>query len=272
MSDYEIMQGDPEIRITYTATDGPSAGVEIAGGTLWEHPEQGLLVKFGYYGLPKAVQKKLRKGSSLCLKVSTRPDLAALVAAARTALAEAEARFAAEAAALEPIGFEVVYGCDTADTYRYLWPDGTDWDLHEERLKRAGPSQRELPTPDAIRARLKTEDWKRIAAETAAAPAPGGYTSYGGYRFGAAGLAAILALHADRKAEADTARARKAAERDAKTTASLAEAKATGKPVELARWTEECDGADGVDECSLDVCRRLAMPDGSIRVSRQHTF
>jgi hypothetical protein len=199
--------------------------------------------------------------------VSTRPDLAELVAAARAALAEAEARFAAEAEALEPVGFEVVYGCDTADTYRYLWPAGTDWDLIEARLKRE-----DLPIPDEIRARLKTEDWKRIAAETSAAPAPGGYTSYGGYRFDAAGLAAILALHADRKAEVDAAKARKAAERDAKTTAAKAEAKATGKPVELARWTEECDGADGVDECSLDVCRRLAMPDGSIRISRQHTF
>lgn len=58
-------------------------------------------------------------------------------------------------------------------------------------------------------------------------------------------------------------------EKQAKVEQALAEAKATGKPVEIARWTEPCDGT--VRECSLDIVAHWAMPNGTIQVRRTHT-
>lgn len=62
------------------------------------------------------------------------------------------------------------------------------------------------------------------------------------------------------------AREKKAAERAAK----FQQAKETGKPVVLARGSDECDGT--VDECSLDIITVYAMPDGSTKTTRTHTF
>lgn len=50
---------------------------------------------------------------------------------------------------------------------------------------------------------------------------------------------------------------------------ALTEAKTTRKPVEIARWTEPCDGT--VCECSLDIITKWAMPDGTIKITRVHT-
>lgn len=213
MNGFEIVGvGTPTIQITYAATDGPLAGVELVGGIPAEDAQHGAVVQFSYHRNQAALKKVkgLKKGTNVALKIAGRPDLAALVAAARDARAAALARFEAEAAALEPIGFEVVYGCDVSDRYAYLWPEGAHWEAIGAREKRG-----DLPAIRDLRARLKDQDWKRIAAETGAGPVEAGYTSYGGHRFDAKGLAAILALYAERAAEAGRAKAAKQAERDA---------------------------------------------------------
>ena len=75
----------------------------------------------------------------------------------------------------------------------------------------------------------------------------------------------------ERKAAEEQARKEaEEVEKQAKVEQALAEAKATGKPVEIARWTEPCDGT--VRECSLDIVTRWAMPDGTIKVRRTHTY
>jgi hypothetical protein len=60
------------------------------------------------------------------------------------------------------------------------------------------------------------------------------------------------------------------AEAQAKVEAAFGEAKTTGKPVELKRWTEECDGS--VDDCSIDIVTKYAMPDGTTKITRTHTY
>ncbi len=59
------------------------------------------------------------------------------------------------------------------------------------------------------------------------------------------------------------------AEKQAKVEQALTEAKTIRKPVEIARWTEPCDGT--VRECSLDIVTQWAMPNGTIQVRRTHT-
>ena len=52
--------------------------------------------------------------------------------------------------------------------------------------------------------------------------------------------------------------------------AKFDEAKTTGKPVELKRYTTECN--DPREECNMDIVTVYAMPDGSTKTVRRHTW
>lgn len=84
---------------------------------------------------------------------------------------------------------------------------------------------------------------------------------------------------AKEKAEKEAAEAaeRKAAEEaaqkaaaDAARQAKFERARETGEPVLLQKWSEPCN--DPREECSLDICCQYAMPDGSVKVERNHTW
>ena len=85
------------------------------------------------------------------------------------------------------------------------------------------------------------------------------------------GAAAVKAEEAAKKAAETAAKkaAEEAAKKAAETAAKFAEAKETGNPVELDRWSEPCDGS--VVECDVDIVIRYAMPDGTTKVKRIHT-
>jgi len=93
--------------------------------------------------------------------------------------------------------------------------------------------------------------------------------------------AALLAEQAPakEKAEKEAAEAaeKKAAEEaaqkaaaDQKRKAKFERARETGEPVLLQKWSEPCN--DPREECSLDICCQYAMPDGSVKTERQHTW
>jgi hypothetical protein len=86
----------------------------------------------------------------------------------------------------------------------------------------------------------------------------------------AAGLTALVDRKRAEQAEADATKAAKTAAREAARTAKIQQARETGKPVELESWTEDCN--DPREECSTDICRRLAMPDGTTKTTRTHTY
>jgi hypothetical protein len=66
--------------------------------------------------------------------------------------------------------------------------------------------------------------------------------------------------------EKEAAARAKAEERQAK----FAEAKRTGKRVELRSWMDDCN--DPREQCSLDHVTEYAMPDGTTKIVRQHTW
>ena len=78
--------------------------------------------------------------------------------------------------------------------------------------------------------------------------------------------AVAKAIHDGRQAGIVEKKAQQEAERQGK----FDEAKATGKPVLLYQWTEPC--CDPREECSTDVHREYAMPDGSTRHDWHHSF
>lgn len=64
--------------------------------------------------------------------------------------------------------------------------------------------------------------------------------------------------------------ATKEAQKKAELNAKFEEAKRTGKPVEIFRTTTECN--DPKIECSLDIITIWAMPDGTQKEERIHTY
>ena len=63
--------------------------------------------------------------------------------------------------------------------------------------------------------------------------------------------------------------ARDRAERDSWIAGKAAEARATGRPVDLQQWLEACDGS--VSDCGYDRLQRQVHPDGTITKVRTHT-
>jgi rRNA maturation protein Rpf1 len=50
----------------------------------------------------------------------------------------------------------------------------------------------------------------------------------------------------------------------------FAEAKAANKPVKISSWSEDCN--DPHEECDIDIVTEYAMPNGSIKTERNHTW
>ncbi|MED5050628.1 hypothetical protein P9850_01925 [Anoxybacillus rupiensis] len=65
-------------------------------------------------------------------------------------------------------------------------------------------------------------------------------------------------------------KAKKEAEQKEKLDKLFEEAKRTGEKVEIRRWTTSCN--DPNEECDLDTIIEYAMPDGSIKKERYHTW
>lgn len=64
----------------------------------------------------------------------------------------------------------------------------------------------------------------------------------------------------------EQAKAAQEAERQAK----FDEARDIGKPVLLKQWSAECN--DPREECSTDIVTQYAMPDGTTKTTRRHTW
>jgi len=87
----------------------------------------------------------------------------------------------------------------------------------------------------------------------------------------------IASISAERLEEIKVKAVQKAAEvasivvaKEAEISAKFAEAKATGKPVLVHKWSEDCN--DPSEECNVDYLCEYAMPDGTYKTERYHTW
>ena len=55
-----------------------------------------------------------------------------------------------------------------------------------------------------------------------------------------------------------------------KKSGAFAEAKRTNHPVVIKQWSEGCDHS--VEECDIDNLTQYAMPDGSTKTTRSHSY
>jgi len=202
--------GSPTIQITYTLRGsryGKLDGVTLKSGSVMKRLDE-KVVMFMRCVNEEALKGRIPKNhESVLLTVEGKPDLAALVAEAEAALEAEKDRLEALARTLEPIGLLFENGCDSGDTYRLLWPEGVDFAVISRRREESRKIE------DDTRRYLSSIDLKAIAERTGAEPVAASLMTYGGFRFGGSGLAAILELVAERKAEAARKKARKETER-----------------------------------------------------------
>ena len=205
--------GTPQVTITFTPTELAVAalnGLSLSAGTIVadfrdKGKSLGPAVIFERWANP-TLPKSL--GSRVVLRLEGKPELAALVAEAQAALAEEERRTAEAVAALEPIGFRHSIGCDGPSSYDWLFPPGTPNPLWDRKTRELAEER------EAIRKHLRGEDFQRIAEATGSESIPANLGSYGGWKFGPAGLAALRTLARERQAEKAAATARKRVERE----------------------------------------------------------
>lgn len=75
-----------------------------------------------------------------------------------------------------------------------------------------------------------------------------------------------IRIEVEKEAEKAARQAEKEAERQAK----FDRARETGEPVELYKYTDECNNPR--EECNLDIIYGYAMPDGTVKEKRIHTY
>lgn len=79
----------------------------------------------------------------------------------------------------------------------------------------------------------------------------------------------LEAIRAEKAAKA-AAKAAKKAEAEAKRAAAFELARDLGQPAAIRSWTDSCN--DRSKECSTDILTEYALPDGSTRTDRVHTY
>lgn len=205
-----MSNGDPTIQITYTlhgSQYGKLDGVTLKSGSVMNRLNK-KVVLFAHCVNEEALKGRIPKNhESVLLTLEGKPDLAALVTESEAALQAEKDRLDTLARTLEPAGFLFKSGCDFGDHYQLLWPEGVDFVVISRRQEEFRKIE------DDVRRYLRGEDLKVIAARTGAEPVAASLMTYGGFRFDRAGLAALLELVAERKAEAEREKARKDAGR-----------------------------------------------------------
>jgi len=83
-------------------------------------------------------------------------------------------------------------------------------------------------------------------------------------------LKELIQAAEEKAAEIERQKAEKQAKIEAERQAKFEEAARTGQPVELSRWTDDCN--DPREECDLDIVIEYAMPDGTTTIKRYHAW
>lgn len=214
----------------------------------------------------------LIEGKRLCAKISNRPELAALVAtydAARKAEQSTnEARWAAQRAEQDAIDKPLLAAMDIkAARLRSMVPVGSV----EVVSKKTGEYDGS-PIMDYTAEGVKI-CWKDIVVHGyACALRPGALDAFASLCIASIPRAKLEMIKrarevakAEKEAQAEKAQSDRAAK--------FAKAAATGKPVELRRWTETRRAREGGEWGDyLFICRELAMPDGTIKNSAINTY
>ena len=237
---------------------GPVAGKQLTGGRPAE-----------YNGQKAVYFEEKHQGKAIYIKYENRPELSALVAQYQTIEAEKqvarEAKWAAKRAEEEAIRKPLIDDMNAAAT----------------KLKKSIPSNHVQVTVDEVGDldgdkiykytvdgfeinwnEVTVHGWATATYENAMAP------------FASICIASISReklqelINTKRFSEQKKLEAEKQAQEEIKQ--KFESAKATGGKVLISTWVTDCN--DPQEECSTDIIHKWAMPDGTTKITRQHTW
>lgn len=157
------------------------------------------------------------------------------------------------------IGFIFEYGCDAPNKC--------------EVLRKRGRNENDYEIERLVATHMKYSnagEWDRIAKETGAEAIPDTRLTWYGWKYNATGWDVVWGIvHEKEKRRKQEQESQEEQERKIKKDI-FRKAKTTNTPQVLSSWMAECNDPD--EQCSLDHVTLLAMPDGSTKKKRQHTW
>jgi hypothetical protein len=246
--------------ISYDAgTDcGPAAGMKLTGGRPTINNGQKVVL----------FDQKI-KGQRMGLKYETRPELAALVAEWEAIEAEKQAKrefeWKIKRLAEETIDIPLVAAMNTeADRLRGLIP--------RENIEVTITQTGDLDGDPILKYEVDGFEisWSDVTVHGwATAIRPGAMGAFKSVCVASINLAKLAELMTARD-EAEKAEIEATQKAEEEKIRKFETAKTTGEKVLLRKWTADCN--DHREECNVDIITEWAMPDGTTKTERQHTW
>jgi len=121
-----------------------------------------------------------------------------------------------------------------------------------------------------IKETMKTDDIEKVLGRQHDEIDMGDYSITYTYHMTYAELKKLIEVAEQKKAETEQRKQEREAQRQKEIEEKFKQARETGKKVELERWSAECD--DPSADCDIDIVVKYAMPDGSTKIERYHTY
>src|SRR5690606_33691560 len=117
---------------------------------------------------------------------------------------------------------------------------------------------------------MKTDDIEKVLGRKHDEIDMGDYSITYTYHMTYAELKKLIEVAEQKKAEIEQRKREREAQRQKEIDEKFKQARETGEKVELERWSAGCD--DPSADCDIDIVVKYAMPDGSTKIERYHTY
>lgn len=121
-----------------------------------------------------------------------------------------------------------------------------------------------------IKETMKTDDIEKVLGRKHDEVDMGDYSITYTYNMTYGEFKKLFKAAEQKKAEIERRKQEREAQKQKEIDEKFKQARETGEKVELERWTAGCD--DPSADCDLDIIVKYAMPDGSTKTERYHTY
>lgn len=123
---------------------------------------------------------------------------------------------------------------------------------------------------DLIKETMKTDDVEKVLGRKHDEVDMGDYSITFTYHMTYGEFKKLLKGAEQKKEEIEKRKQEREAQKQKEIEEKIKQARETGKKVELERWSTGCN--DPTADCDIDIVIKYAMPDGSIKTERFHTY
>ena len=123
---------------------------------------------------------------------------------------------------------------------------------------------------DLIKETMKTDDVEKVLGRKHDEVDMGDYSITFTYNMTYVEFKKLLKAAEQKKAEIEKKKQEREAQRKKEIENKFKKARETGEKVELERWSAGCN--DPSADCDIDIVIKYAMPDGTIKTERYHTY